>query len=424
MARREYARIGTDMPDESSIRALSVGAQWLYDRLLLSPELSRCGVLPLRVALWSDRAPDASERKVRDWLKELTKSRHVAVDERYQEVLVRTYVRHDGLLGQPNVVAAMVGDFALIASPTVRLAYLAEFRRLWDLDLSEGERGGWCLAVGHFPERKGGKDDHHSWPAVLPGDSLARLSKSIGTGLRDPLTEVLGGPQVSAFDEDSPRGIPEPFTRTLPRTPSCGRDRGERLVPAPTPSPGPSAQPRPTPSPSPPEPTAATAPEVTSEGETSPAESVRAARKRAGLTLTGWTDKACATAVQATSELTDPDTAWQALTLVAAQPETTAPGRLVHRLDDALAELRRMRVDQGNQRAEREHQAREAHEQQQAADRAAARRARFEALPDHGQSLLDRAELDLREHGAPTSARAILAAALDLMDAKEPACTT
>jgi len=236
MARREYARIGTDMPDETSIRALTVGAQWLYDRLLLSPELSRCGVLPLRIALWSDRAPDANETKVSKWLKELTKSRHVVIDDRYQEALVRTYVRHDGLLGQPNVVAAMVGDFHVIASPTVRTAFLSEFRRLWDLDLSDGERGGWCLAVGHYPQARQGKDDHRSWPTVLPADSLARLRKSIGPGLHPAITEALGKPHLPTFDEASPQGIPEPFTRTLPGNPLPdplrGRDRGERHVPA------------------------------------------------------------------------------------------------------------------------------------------------------------------------------------------------
>jgi hypothetical protein len=37
MARREYARIGVDMPEEESIKALDVEPQWLYDRLLLRP---------------------------------------------------------------------------------------------------------------------------------------------------------------------------------------------------------------------------------------------------------------------------------------------------------------------------------------------------------------------------------------------------
>jgi hypothetical protein len=234
MARREFAKVGTDMPDEPSIKALTVGAQWLYDRFLFSKELSRCGVLPLRIALWSDRAPDATQKKVQTWLKELTNSRHVIVDDRYSEVLVRTYVRHDGLLGQPNVVAAMVSDYQLIASPAVRTAFLAEIRRMWDLNtLSDGERGGWCLAMGHYPEKRG-KDDHRSWPSVIDGASLARLQKSIGLGLRAEMDAALARQDVPSFDEASEQGIPEPFDRTLHRTPSRGRDRGERRLPTPT----------------------------------------------------------------------------------------------------------------------------------------------------------------------------------------------
>jgi hypothetical protein len=230
MARREYARIGTDMPDEASIRALTVGAQWLYDRLLLSPELSRCGVLPLRVALWSDRAPDASEKKVNIWLRELVTNRHVIIDDRYAEALVRTYVRHDGLLGQPNVVAAMVADYSVIASPAVRQAFLVELRRIWDLPTTtEGVRGGWCLAMGHYPEARQGKDDRRTWPAVLDGASLARLRKAIGEGLRPAFAEALANGSVEPFDEPAP----EPFDQTLCQTPYRGRDRGERRVPTP-----------------------------------------------------------------------------------------------------------------------------------------------------------------------------------------------
>lgn len=208
MARREFAKIGTDMPDEPTIRELTMAEQWLYDRLLLRAEMSRCGVVPLRALLWADLARDATEAKVRKALAALVKKRHVVTDERYAECLVRTYVRHDGLLGQPNVVAAMVSDFRLIASPAVRTAFLQELRRLWDLDLSAGERGGWLLAHGHYPRAK---TDGGSWPDVLPAESLARLRKSIGPGLHPQMTEACKQGSVPVFDEHTPHGLPEPF---------------------------------------------------------------------------------------------------------------------------------------------------------------------------------------------------------------------
>ena len=230
MARREFARIGTDMPDEPSIRALTHDEQWVYDHVLyLRPEMSRCGVVPYRPAVWAELATDLTETKIRKWTRGLAKQRHVVVDEKYSELLLRTYVRHDGLLGQPNVVAAMVADFHLIASPLIRTAFLTEMRRLWDLpDLTPGERGGWLLAMGHYPAPK---TDGGAWPDVLPGDTLARLRKAIRTGLHPAMTEACRDGSVTPFDEHSPHGIPEPFTGP-PRAGAIAVS-AERRTPAP-----------------------------------------------------------------------------------------------------------------------------------------------------------------------------------------------
>lgn len=214
MARREFARIGTDMPDEATIRALNHDEQWLYDHALyLRPEMTRCGVVPYRPAVWAELATDTTETKVRKWLKGLEKRRLVIVDERYSEVLVRTYVRHDRLLSQPNVVANMVADYRVIASPKIRAAFLAELRRLWNLpDLSDGERGGWQLAMGHYPQPKTEKGQ--TWPSHIEGATLARLRKSIGPGIAAAMAEHITKGSAEPFTEHSPGGIPKPFDQT------------------------------------------------------------------------------------------------------------------------------------------------------------------------------------------------------------------
>jgi hypothetical protein len=212
MARRLYARTSTDMPDEPSIKALDVEAQWLYDRLRFRPELTRCGVVSYRPAMWAELGANATERKVRTWTKQLIASNHIVVDEPRAECLVRTYVRHDGLLAQPNVVANMVNDFHLITSEKIRLAFLIEFRRLWDLPLPDGERGGWLLAIGHYPRKKHAKDDPAQWPVALTADALARLTKAVDLGFRAELAAAIQSGAVRPFPEDHPQGIPEPFT--------------------------------------------------------------------------------------------------------------------------------------------------------------------------------------------------------------------
>lgn len=220
MARREYALTTTDMPDEDSIKALPVGAQWLYDRLRFRKEISRCGVLQWRPAVLADLAPDVTDRKIRGWAKNLEAGRQIVLDEPYAECLVRTYVRWDGLLAQPNVIPHVVYDFGLIASPKVRLGFLREFRRLWDLDgLKDAERGGWLLAVGHYPRNKHAKDDPAKWPVALDSGTLARLVKEIGEGIREPLLSAIHAGDVAPFDADSRHGLPDPFRGPHPTTP-------------------------------------------------------------------------------------------------------------------------------------------------------------------------------------------------------------
>lgn len=224
MARREYARIGVDMPEEESIKALDVEAQWLYDRLLLRKEISRCGVVPWRPAVLADLAPNASDTKVRRWVRQLESGGQIVLDESYAELLIRTFVRHDKLLAQPNVVPHLVYDFDLIASSKIRLAFLREFRRLWDLDhgrddFSDSERGGWLLAVGRYPRQKHAADDPAKWPVALDKTTLARLLKEIGGGIRETLASAIDAGDVPPFTDGSPHGIPEPFAPPHPTTP-------------------------------------------------------------------------------------------------------------------------------------------------------------------------------------------------------------
>lgn len=210
---RDFARIGTDMPHEDRIRALNVGPAWLYDRLLMSREMSRCAIVPFRPLLWADMQADATEKKVRGWLKTLADGRLVVVDERYAEVFVRTAIRHDKLLAQPNVVAALVSDYRLIASDQLRLALLTELRRIWGLDsISTGERGGWLLAMGQYP-REPAKGEKATWPESMTPDALGRIRKAIGEGLRKPMLDALAQQQIEPFTVATPGGIPGPFVR-------------------------------------------------------------------------------------------------------------------------------------------------------------------------------------------------------------------
>ncbi len=60
---------------------------------------------------------------------ELEERRYVVIDEASEEVLVRSFVRHDGVLKSPNIAASMVKDYASIGSVEIMRVVAEEVRR-------------------------------------------------------------------------------------------------------------------------------------------------------------------------------------------------------------------------------------------------------------------------------------------------------
>jgi hypothetical protein len=244
---RDHARIGTSIWREDSIRNLTRLQQQAYLLVLSQDDLSRCGVLAYRPRRWAQTSSDGTEKALRRDFAGLVQSRHVVIDEETEELFARTYVRHDRILAQPLVVAALVNDFPMIASPTIRLAFLREMRRLWSLlDLPEGERGGWLLAFGQYPQAAQ-RDTKPVWPHTQSPPALAKLEKAVKGGLLGPMVASICADEVEPFWEGSPEGIPQGFpeasARPSPRP--TGDTHARAGAPTPTPSPTPAPSPIP-----------------------------------------------------------------------------------------------------------------------------------------------------------------------------------
>lgn len=245
MATRAFARMTTDFHDEPSIRNLTSDQQWAYDVVYKRPDLSRCGVVAYTPRRWAKYAKGMTETKLRRLYDQLAATRHVVLDDDSEELLIRTYVRHDGLLTQPNVVSAMVGDYRLIASPIIRTAFLIEMRRIWDLDfgpeVDHKVRGGWLLAMGHYPRATEDKDIR--FPDGMSAKSLAPLKRNIGTGLSADLREAIQQGSVEPFDEGSEKGSPQPFQEGSSRARPHGPSPSPATAPTPAPTPSAAATP-------------------------------------------------------------------------------------------------------------------------------------------------------------------------------------
>lgn len=125
---RGFARIHLSIWD-GDFPDLSSADQLVYFMLLSSRDLSYCGVTPLLPKRLTLLSTDLTERKVLASLKHLAQRRYLVVDEGTAEVLVRTYVRHDGILKQPNLVRAMNKAYDKVHSEHIREAIRDELSK-------------------------------------------------------------------------------------------------------------------------------------------------------------------------------------------------------------------------------------------------------------------------------------------------------
>lgn len=140
---RGHGRILTSVWEDGDFLALDERQQRMYLFLISQPNLNHAGLLPLTLKRWARKAHGLTVAAVEKTLSELADLRFVVVDDDTEELLIRTFVRNDGVWRQPKVMAAMVSGAQEISSPALRRALLAEMGRipLGDLSDEPGARG-------------------------------------------------------------------------------------------------------------------------------------------------------------------------------------------------------------------------------------------------------------------------------------------
>jgi hypothetical protein len=133
---RDRANIRIDMWADTDWRNLSAPAQWLYMLLLTSPTLSYAGVADWRPNRVAQLSRDASTQAIRDAATELEAAAFVFVDDETEEVVIRSFVKHDGLLKSPNLASALGNAYAAIYSQRIREIVAFEVQKLHARDPS------------------------------------------------------------------------------------------------------------------------------------------------------------------------------------------------------------------------------------------------------------------------------------------------
>jgi hypothetical protein len=121
---RTEARILTSIWRNPEFKGLAMEGQWLYFLLLSQPRLSYCGVLPWSPRQLAKLAGNVDVSVVDQGARYLEFERFVLIDRDNEEVWIRTFVRHDGIVAQPNMIRAMAKDFMAIESDDIRDAFL------------------------------------------------------------------------------------------------------------------------------------------------------------------------------------------------------------------------------------------------------------------------------------------------------------
>lgn len=133
---RNYAKIQTTIWSDEDFKSLDPTLQHTYFVLVSQPRLSMCGLLdyfPQRLAMCSDgwTVDDVETR-----IKGLEARRYVVVDRDTQELLVRSFIRNDGVLLSPNLATSAIREYAEVMSQKLRDAIESELVKAYREDSS------------------------------------------------------------------------------------------------------------------------------------------------------------------------------------------------------------------------------------------------------------------------------------------------
>lgn len=127
---RSHARILVTIWRDPDFRRLSVDAQRTYLLLLSQDSLNNTGVLPMTTKRWAAGCDTTSTGDIDKALAELDDARFIVVDPDTEEVLIRSFIRNDGIVKQPQMMKSALREALGVESPRLRAVLAEELRKL------------------------------------------------------------------------------------------------------------------------------------------------------------------------------------------------------------------------------------------------------------------------------------------------------
>ncbi|MBM4469842.1 hypothetical protein GS502_11010 [Rhodococcus hoagii] len=221
---REHAPLRLDIMGDDDFRDLTPAAQHLYFLLLIDAKLSYCGVTDWRPKRIAARAKGWTPEDVVAAARELAEGLFVVVDEAVEEVLVRSFIKHDGLMKNPRMAVSMMLAYAGVESKELRGVVVFEVAKL-----------------------RANQPDLACWESKYSGEKLRQLLRresidpaDYPTGFRAVSPEVSGSVNPEVSGSVSPEVNPQVKGSVYPKpTPNVYPKVYGSTSPAPTPAPTP-----------------------------------------------------------------------------------------------------------------------------------------------------------------------------------------
>ena len=161
---RDHGRIRLDIWADEDWRELPSPSQWLYLHLLTSPSLNFCGVTDWRPARIAAVTAELTADDVEYAASFLEEGEFLIIDRITEEALIRSFVRHDGLLRSPNVTKAMVKAHGAIGSAIIRAVIVGQLHIILE---KQPDLAGW-KSIGNLLEKS----------AATPSEAFEKLPRN------------------------------------------------------------------------------------------------------------------------------------------------------------------------------------------------------------------------------------------------------
>ncbi|MET0887685.1 MAG: hypothetical protein ABWX92_14685 [Mycetocola sp.] len=126
---RERASFNIDIWSDADFRDLTGPAQGLYFKLTSHPKLDYCGVTEFHPGRLAAFTREESVQSIMIAAAELSYKFFCVFDQDTEEVLVRSFLRHDGLLKQPRLAVSAAKAYGSVASNKIRAVIVHELQR-------------------------------------------------------------------------------------------------------------------------------------------------------------------------------------------------------------------------------------------------------------------------------------------------------